>query len=298
MLVGKRRECHAHAFHGDLRMAEKLILGCGYLGRRLASLWLAQGQRVLATTRSQGRAGELRRLGIEPIVCDVLDPAGLPALPAATTVVYCVGLDRSAGRSMRDVYVTGLGNVLTALPAPQCFLYVGSTSVYGQCHGEEVDEDAVTEPVEESGRVMLEAERLLRDRCPGAVVLRFAGIYGPGRLLREQALRAGEPFADDPEKWLNLIHVEDGAAAVLAAEAHARSGGTYNVSDGCPVRRRDFYGVLARLLGTALPRFEDAEPQSRKRLGDRRIVNRRLREELGLSLRYASYVEGLPASLV
>ena len=100
-------------------------------------------------------------------------------------------------------------------------MYVSSTGVYGQCHGEEVDEESATEPVEESGRVVLEAERLLHQQLPEAVILRFAGIYGPGRLLRRQAIEAGEVLVGDPEKWLNLIHVADGAAAVHAAEESA-----------------------------------------------------------------------------
>src|SRR5262249_27241783 len=80
-----------------------LIVGCGYLGRRIAGLWLAAGQRVIATTRSQDRAAELRQFGIEPILCDVLSLDSLATLPQVDTVVYCVGFDRAAGRSMRDV---------------------------------------------------------------------------------------------------------------------------------------------------------------------------------------------------
>ena len=234
---------------------DRLIIGAGYLGRRVLARWRAQGDRVLATTRSPKRAAELRSLGAEPVLCDVLDPGSLTSLPAATTVLYCVGFDRGAGRSMRDVYVGGLGNVLERLPRPERFLYVSSTGVYGQSGGEEVDEEAATEPEEESGRVVLEAERLLRSRLPGAVVLRFAGIYGPGRLLRRQAIEAGEPLVGDPDKWLNLIHVEDGAAAVLAADTHGRAGSVYNVCDDLPVRRGEFYRELAQLLGVPGPRF-------------------------------------------
>src|SRR3954451_12434504 len=169
-------------------MSGILIIGCGYLGRRLAARCLAEGRRVFATTRSAERADEFRTAGLEPIVCDVTDPPSLVALPAVSTVIHCVGLDRSASQPMRTIYVDGLRNVLTHLPTPRRFLYVSSTSVYGQRDGEEVDETSATEPVEESGRVVLEAESVLRSVCPEAVVLRFAGIYGPGRLLRERAL--------------------------------------------------------------------------------------------------------------
>lgn len=287
------------------RLMAKLIIGCGYLGRRVAALWRGQTA-VYATARTPARAAELQALGIAPwpVPCDVLDPAGIRAclttVPPLSTVVYAVGFDRAAGRSMREVYVEGLGNVLAALAPPRRFIYISSTGVYGQAGGEEVDETSPAEPVEESGRVMREAERLLHERLPDAVVLRFAGIYGPGRLLREKALRAGEPVVGDPEKWLNLVHVEDGAAAIVAAAERATPGAVYNVSDDRPVRRRDFYQLLARLLGAPEPRFvpppAGAPPPAHER-HNRRINNRRLRAELGLALRYPSYEEGLPASV-
>jgi nucleoside-diphosphate-sugar epimerase len=277
----------------------KLVIGCGYLGQRVALRWLTAGHRVFATTRSDARAEQLARSGLQPIRCDVVDPSSLRGLPAVETVLCSVGFDRGAGRSLREVYVNGLDNVLAALPAPGRFLHVSSTGVYGQCLGEEVDEAAATEPQEESGRVVLEAEGVLRRRLPAAVVLRFAGIYGPGRLLRGQALRAGEPLVGDPEKWLNLIHVEDGASAVLAADERGRPGEVYNVADDRPVRRRDFYDFLARLLGAPEPRFVPPAPDAPlpgHERANRRVSNRRLRQELGVALRYPTYREGLPAS--
>jgi nucleoside-diphosphate-sugar epimerase len=223
---------------------------------------------------------------------------GLEVLPRAAGVAYCVGFDRSPGRAMRDVYVRGLENVLTHLPVPERFVYVSSTGVYGQSDGEDVDETAATAPAEESGRVVLEAERLLRSRLPGAIVLRFAGIYGPGRLLRRQAIESGEPLVGDAEKWLNLIHVDDGAAAVLAAAARGTPGAVYNVCDDLPVRRREFYAELAHVLGAPPPRFvppaPGTPPPPHERV-HRRILNRKLRGELGLALRYSTFSEGLRA---
>ncbi len=279
---------------------DRLIVGCGYLGRQVARLWLARGDRVFAATR--GRAEELRALGVEPVVCDLMTGEGLERLPPARTVVHCVGFDRTAGATMRDVYVGGLRNVLERLPPPGRFVYVSSTGVYGQIEGEEVDETAPTEPAEESGRVILEAEQQLRSRLPGAVLLRFAGIYGPGRVLRRQAVAAGEPLASDPDRWLNLIHVEDGAAAILAADQPAAAGGVFNVADDHPTRRRAFYEELARLLRAPAPRFVRPDPFAGAPLppherANRRVSNRRLRTELGLSLRYPSFREGLPSCL-
>src|SRR5690349_21591027 len=125
-------------------MADNLIVGCGYLGRRVAALWRGQERRVFATTRRATRFDELRSLGFDPLLGDVLERGSLRSLPTVETLLYCVGLDRAAGHPMRRVYVEGLANVLDALAEtgrmPARFLYVSSTSVYGQTDGEEVDE--------------------------------------------------------------------------------------------------------------------------------------------------------------
>jgi nucleoside-diphosphate-sugar epimerase len=267
-----------------------LIVGCGYLGRRVAARWLTVGKRVTALTR--GNSDTLTKLGIEPVAGDVTEPASLRNLPAASTVLYAVGLDRSAGKSMREVYVSGLANVVDTLPACERFVYVSSTSVYAQTDGGWVDEASPVEPTEESGKVVLEAEGLLRSRRPDAMVLRFAGIYGPDRLLRRrQQLVAGEPFTGNADKWLNLVHVEDGAEAVLLAESRGVPGETYNIADDEPVTRRAFYTLLAELLGTPAPKFaERPEPGS----ANRRISNRLARERFSWSPRFPSYRAGLP----
>lgn len=272
-----------------------LILGCGYLGRRAARRWTDRGRRLVALTR--GRAADLTALGIEPVVGDVLDRESLRQLPSVSTVLYAVGMDRSTGRSMREVYVEGLRNVLAALPPCERFLYVSSTSVYGQTDGSVVDERSPTEPVEESGKVILQAEDLLRRERPGAIVLRFAGIYGPGRLLRRQALLDGAPLVGDADKWLNLIHVEDGASAILAAEDRGQAGETYLVADDAPVRRREFYTHLAKLLGAPDAKFEPPAAPPPQPEPNRRISNSRARATLGFAPTYPSYMEGLAVSL-
>jgi nucleoside-diphosphate-sugar epimerase len=273
----------------------RLVIGCGYLGNRVARCWQERGSRVCVTTRSAELAEDYRKLGMEPIVCDVLDCSSLRSLPKVQSVFYGIGLDRSSGKSMREVYVNGLANVLAALPRPDKFIYIASAGVYGQTGGERVDEDSPTEPQEESGRICLEAEQLLWRHLPEAVILRFGGIYGPGRLLRQKAIEAGEPIVAAVDKWLNLIQVDDGARAVLAAEQAAEPGGIYNICDNEPVRRGEFFTYLARLLNAPEPRFIEPAPGTRgpHDLANQRISNRRMREELGVVLRYPTFRDGL-----
>ncbi len=272
--------------------ADALVIGCGYLGRRVAARWRAAGRRVFAVTRRN--ADGLQALGLEPVGADVTDPATLTALPHAATVLYAVGMDRTTGHSMRDVYVGGLGNVLAALPPGGRLIYVSSTGVYGQTDGSWVDESSPTEPVEESGKVVREAESLLRERRPDAIVLRFAGLYGPNRLLRKQPVLKGEGLVGDADKWLNLVHVEDGADAVLAAEASAAPGATYAIADDAPTPRRAFYTLLAELLH-APPAVFDERPEPGA--ANRRVSNRRAKADLGWAPRFPTFRDGLPAAV-
>jgi nucleoside-diphosphate-sugar epimerase len=280
----------------------KLILGCGYLGRVLARQWLAAGQTVYGTTRSPARAAELDRLGVRPVLWDVTRPETDAHLPAARTVVWCV----APGRGDDDpsaVAVAGLDRLLehwAPAAGPAVWLHVGSTSVYGQTDGSWVDEGDRAEPLTAAGRRALEAEQVLvaaaRGRLAGLrwVTLRFAGLYGPGRIIGEKAMRAGEPLIGNPETWLNLVHVEDGAAAVRAADRLDDASPVVNVCDDEPLRRRDYYQLAANTLGLPPPRF--AAPAGGPE-PDRRVRNSLLKEGLGVTLNFPSVRQGLPAAI-
>jgi len=296
---------------------QRLVIGCGYLGLRVARAWLAQGDSVAALTRSAERAAELRALGIEPIVGDVLAPDSLANLPAAETALYAVAFDRRGPASRRDVTVGGLESALHRLAGRvQRMIYISTTSVYGQDAGEWVDEDSPCTPTRENGRLALEAEQAARraaatvdeasggsQRSFGLHILRLAGIYGPNRLLRRvESLRAGEPLPDRPDAWLNLIHVDDAVRAVLASAVHAQNNLTCLVSDGHPAARSDYYALLAQLVGAPPPRFEaaadDGARGSTRASGlNKRCANQRLRNVLGVTLEYPSFEVGLPSAL-
>ncbi len=282
-----------------------LIIGCGYLGQRLGARLVRDGGRAYGTVRTPGRAGEIAGLGIEPVIADVLRPETLDRWPAAERVFYAVGLDRSAGAAMREVYVDGLRNVLDRLPASvRRLVYASSTGVYGQADGEWVDEESPTEPRHESGQVVLEAERRVRawvdSRGASAVILRFAGLYGPGRIVRRAMLERGEPIPGDPEKFLNLVHIDDATSAAAAALDADAPEPIYLVADDRPVTRREYYSVAARIIGAPAPRFEPPKPgglESARDATNKRIANRRMKSGLGVALRYPDITSGLAAAL-
>ena len=97
-----------------------VIIGCGYVGRRAAALWLDQDHTVAALTRSTTTAAQFLADGIQPVIGDVMQPESLAELPDADLLLYAVGFDRGAGYSQRDVYVDGLQNVLATVGGELC----------------------------------------------------------------------------------------------------------------------------------------------------------------------------------
>ena len=279
----------------------KLVFGCGYLGQRVAARWIEQGCEVYAVTRSTGRAEAFIAAGIRPLIGDILDSAAWGDLPVAETVLFAVGYERASERSIREVYVDGLRNVLATLPrGTGRLIYVSSTGVYGQADGSWVDEESPCLPGREGGVACLEAERLLQGSSWGrqSVILRMSGIYGPGRIPRRRELEAGRPLAAPQAGFLNLVHVDDAARAVLAAERDHGGPQVYCVSDGNPVLRGDYYRYLAQLLGAPEPQFVEAPENSPARLrasSSKRISSDRLRNRWGFRFEYPSYREGLAA---
>jgi nucleoside-diphosphate-sugar epimerase len=281
----------------------KLVVGCGYLGSRVAKLWQIKGEMVFATTRDPRRAAELDSSGLRPIFCDVTDAASLRTaggqLEGVDTVFYSVGYDRSSIQGRRAVFVNGLRNVLDILPtSARRVIYVSTTGVYGQDDGGWIDEDSACEPTRESGRLFVEAECLLKSHRIGdrAIILRMAGIYGPGRIPSLDNLRDGLPIAADDEGYINLIHVDDAAKVAVAVEAHAKPPRTYLVSDGIPVRRREFYDEVSKLFHTPPAVFvEQSADTNRRGNTSKRVINARLRQEIPVELTYPNYREGLAA---
>ena len=276
-----------------------LIFGAGYLGLRVAALWRDAGREVHVVSRSVERAALLASEGFHSHVADVTCPETLSDLPDAGTVLFAVGFDRTSGRSIGEVYAGGLANVLAALgDRPRRFLYVSSTGVYGPGDGGWIDEDTPCHPDREGGQACLAAEQTLAASAlgPRSIILRLAGIYGPGRIPRSADLLAGNPLAAQPDTHLNLIHVDDAARVMLLAE-QAAAPRTYVVSDGHPVLRRQYFAELALLLGAPPPQFTPPSPASPPQRGanDRKASNARLLGELHPQFAYPSYREGLAA---
>ena len=285
----------------------KLIFGCGYLGSRIARRWRDAGSTVHVVTRSCDRAAEFAAQGYQPIVADVNadvnDASSLVDLPVVDTVLVAIGYDRSERHTIEQVYAEGLRHVLAALPAATGrVIYISSTGVYGQTDDQWVDETTPCSPTRAGGIACLAAERVLAVHSffPRSVILRLAGIYGPGRVPYLDRLEAGEPIPAAAQGLLNLIHVDDAVTTVLAVAAATDLPATYCVSDGHPIERSAYYAEVARLIGAPPPRFvvPDADLHAAQRAtSSKRVRNTRLLADLSLQLAYPTYREGLAAIL-
>lgn len=286
------------------RRKRNVVIGAGYLGLRVAKAWQSQGVDVHLTTRSDARAEELQAMGFSVHPLDITEPDTLEKLPDCDSLLLAVGFDRAADNSRREVYVDGMNHLLTRGPeVAHRWIYISSTGVYGNSDGEWVDESTLCEPASEGGQCCLEAEHdLLASReADRAVILRLAGIYGPGRIPFMNKIEQHEPIPVAPHGFLNLIHVDDAVRAVLAVEeAPGDCPVRMNVSDGHPVLRRDYYQHLAELTGG---KAVFSEPPAGSTRADRAKSSKRIRNSVYTQfagdhrLHFKNYRDGLKASL-
>ena len=279
-----------------------LIVGCGYVGMEVARALVRMGHDVHGVRRSPEGLRALASENIHPLAGDVSDPASVAAWPRNWDLVVNAASSSGGGvDAYRRVYLDGTRNLASHLEGAGLgrFVHVGSTSVYGQADGSWVDEASPAQPGSDSARVLVEAEHVLLVAAQSssfpAVLLRVSGIYGPGRGHARQQLLRGEARLDgDGSRWLNMIHRDDVAAAVLAAATSGQPGRVYNVTDDEPVRQRDFLEWLAALHGLPMPgpgHGGEGRSTTRART-DKRVSNRRLREELGWRPTFPTYRQG------
>jgi len=268
-----------------------LIVGCGYVGLPLGLELVGQGHEVFGLRRSRARESELVAGGLKPLAADITRPEDLAKLPSPFDwVVNTVSSTKGGAEEYREVYLHGTRNLLEWLRAapPKKFVYTSSTSVYGQNDGSRVKETSPTERASVTSRLLVEAEKLLLEavqtqRFP-AVILRVAGIYGPGRgHLFLQYLRQEAKIAGQGERLINMVHRDDLVGAIVAALKQGRPGEIYNVVDDEPVAQLHFFRWLSETLGKEMPGFAaETEKADRKRgRTNKRVSNRKLKRELG-----------------
>ncbi len=283
-----------------------LIVGCGYVGLPLGAELARRGHEVFGVRRSTGGEAELKAAGINPLVADITQAGELARLPGPFDwVVNTVSSTLGGAAEYRQVYLQGMKNLvewLAPMP-PKKFVFTSSTSVYGQNDGSAVDESSATEPSSETSRVLVETERRLLDawraRKLPAVVLRVAGIYGPERgHLFLQYLRNEARLFGDGLRFINMVHRDDVAGAIIAALGKGVPGEVYNVTDDEAVSHREFFAWLSARLGKPMPPVAtEAENAARKRgLTNKRALNAKLKS-LRWRLKFPTFREGYTAEM-
>ena len=273
-----------------------LVTGTGYTGRRI--LERLPANEVVGLSRSA--IDTERRVE----VFDLDTATELPlALPSTYSVIYTVPPSGPAPDARLRRFLPLLA------PAPERFVYISTTGVYGDCGGDRVMETTPVNPSNDRTARRVAAESQLTawasDRDCNLVVLRAPGIYGPGRLGIER-IQSGKPVLDESDaNPANRIHVDDLASCCIAALSSDVPAGIYNVGDDDHRSSTWFTSEVARQLGLAPPpriSRQQAEVEfSPMRLSflseSRRVDTTKMREVLGVTPRYANPEDGIRASL-
>ena len=270
-------------------MKTLLLAGCGDIAHRAARRLEARFALVPLA----------RRYGM-----DLDRPETLASLPPAHAVLHCAPPPNAAVTDPRTAHL--LAALAKGRILPARFVYVSTSGVYGDCGGAHVDESRAVHPQSDRARRRVDAERQLARWCSehgvALAILRAPGIYAADRLPLER-LRAGTPVlrAED-DVYTNHVHAEDLAAIAVRALEDSASAGIYNASDDSEIRMGEWFDLLAARSGLPRPpriaRIEAAGRIAPALLSfmseSRRLVNRRIKEELGVRLQYPTVYDGVP----
>jgi nucleoside-diphosphate-sugar epimerase len=279
-------------------MPRILIAGCGYVGEATADLFHSAGWNVEGWVQSKEAAG---RLSVKPYSIRSIDISQRHEVAkragAFDAVIHCASSRGGDAEVYRQIYLNGARHLLDRFPQAK-ILFTSSTSVYAQCDGSWVTEESETKPLRETGRILLEVEKLILEK--GGMVVRLAGIYGPQRSALLKELLSGTATIDiQNDRFVNQVHRDDIASALflLLDREPQREAQIYNIVDDEPILQSECYSWLAQRLNRPLPPIRKSE-QPRKR-GDtnKRVSNAKLRR-LGWAPHYPTFTDAMGKSIL
>ena len=276
------------------RCPSVLIAGCGYVGRVAAELFHRAGWQVAGVTRSEESAKNLAGGPWRVVACDIADRAAVEAnlreFAGIDWMVDCVSAGGGGAEEYRRAYFDGARNLLERLQ-PKHFVFTGSTSVFAQTDGLVVDEQSAAEPQSETAKILRETEDLVL--AHGGIVARLAGIYGPDRWTTLRRFLDGTATLDgDGGRFMNWIHRDDAAGAIVHLATHDATPGIYNVADDSPATQRAFYEWLAAHFQKPLPPSGPVDTSRKRGSTNKRVSNAKLRA-LGWSPQFPSFREAI-----
>ena len=293
------------------RRLRLLIIGCGDVGLRVVQqlpMATGRGVQVMALTSSPERVADLRQQGVVPLVGNLDNPASAYRLAGIAHRV--IHLAPPQGEGWQDARTRALLAVLARRTAPTDLVYASTSGVYGDCEGAWVNETRAVQA--RSARAIRRIDAEARVRHFGrshhlrTSSLRIPGIYALDRDGGTPAarLKKGTPVlrAQD-DVFTNHIHADDLARACIAALWRGRAQRVYNVNDDTVLKMGDYFDLAADILQLPRPpRVPRSTAQEQLPLmllsfmnESRRLVNRRMKEELRIQLRYPTVHSGLSA---
>jgi nucleoside-diphosphate-sugar epimerase len=279
------------------------VLGCGYVGAEFARQAKTAGHEVLGVVRSEASRDKLRAEGLAAEAFDLYagDWAMLPKQFDA--VVYAASTGGGGPEAYALAYDVGVKRALAWARGvgAEAFAFTSSTGVYRQDDGTLVDEESIVGGAPTADAILGGERAVLSSGFTKARVLRFGGLYGPGRHHMVDQLRRGESvIGGRVDHYINYLHRDDAASSVLAALVGGPAGArVYNVGDGCPVTKEALARWIAERLGQSAPVFDPSAPAGPRvakggRTQPSRIVaTGRIRAELGWKPAFADVFAGL-----
>jgi len=268
--------------------ARVLIAGCGDVGTALGLLLVGDGHQVHALRRNVSALPA----ALAPLAADLAAPESLSNLPEIDYLFYTAAADGPDDAAYACAYVSGVENLLAALRSAgqsvRHAFFVSSTGVYGQDAGEIVDETSATLPVRFTGARLLQGERTMLDGDYPASVVRFGGIYGPGRTRLLRLVKAGASCNVAPPRFSNRIHRDDCAGVLRHLMGVDAAERIYLGVDCEPAAQCEVMEWLAKRLNAPPPAREIAAGACGQ---GKRCSNARLLES-GYEFRYPTFREG------
>src|SRR6476620_7639719 len=272
-------------------MPRVLIAGCGYVGSAAARRFAEEGWEVIGWTRSGQSVEPPGETAISLSAVDItyLGTVGRNRFPA-DVVVHCAS---SGADSYRHVYRDAAANLAAYFPSTR-LIFTSSTSVSPQRDGRPVTEDSSAEPASENAQSLRQAEKIILDH--DGIVLRVAGIYGPGRSFLLRSVMNGTSVTSG--HFVNQVHRDDVASAIsfLARYRAVDPPRIYNVVDDTPAPRSEILDWLSTRVGLHLSSSPATAPPKRGH-SNNRVSNAKLRA-LGWVPAYPSYREGFDRSVL
>jgi len=270
--------------------------GLGYTASVLAKHLLEKGWRISGTCRSAEKCDVLATLGITAYLFDDDLPLLHPndALRGVTHILHSIPPGETGDPVLREHL-----EHMKPLPELNWFGYLSTTGVYGDSHGAWVDETTELHPTNSRSIRRKDAEQAWLATGLPVHIFRLSGIYGPGRSAIDDLHTGTARRIDKPGQVFSRIHVEDIAAVLDISMHRPHAGETYNCADDLPAPQAEVVEYAATLLGLEPPPlipFETADlsPMARSFYENcRRVSNAKIKEVLGITLRYPTYKEGL-----